>query len=263
MIIGKKTILQSRAWWAVGGFAGIFSVVVLAWCLMPDSPPHWSDIQGAAAQRRWAEAEAGLARWLERSPDDGAAWLMLGGIRDIQGRADEALAAYRKVRRPEPARVQALTLAGEIHLRGHEAAAAERAFRDASLSDSKAVGPRRRLAFLLSLERRTDEARAMLWEIYQITGDPRDLATLVGLGAVDPSADPIGLDTELEPFLKKTPDDPWLLRSRGISLLLRERPSEAEPYLATAASGLADDPAGRQAGLGRMPDRAWQGSGYR
>ena len=55
------------------------------------------------SRRRWPEAEARLLPWLERSPDDGQAWLRLGGVLAFEGRDAEALDALGHVKPADPA----------------------------------------------------------------------------------------------------------------------------------------------------------------
>jgi tetratricopeptide (TPR) repeat protein len=201
-------------------------------------------IQKAIAARRWPEAERRLVDWIASHPDDGNARVMLAVLllgRRNEGEARETLLA---VREGDPARSRAQGLLGEMALQGRRAAEAERAFRDAAARDPKAAEPRRKLVYLLSLQQRTGEVRDLLWELYAIGRDPRLLIDLVmELWAFENDARSPG--SELNEFLARTPDDPYLRRARGLSLLLGGKAAEALPDLEASAVSLADDPVGR------------------
>ena len=212
----------------------------------PDQAVQWSAIHQVMEARRWPEAAGLLERWLARTPEDGRAWLLLGTVRDAQGRPEEALAALRRVAEGDPGWPLAQSTMGEVALRRGDAAGAERAFRRAADRDPNAVDPRRRLVYLLSLQWRIGEAQAMLWELYRLTDDPRHLNSLGELLDVM-RTDGLGLGADLEKFLARDPGNPWLRRAEGLDLLRRGLPAEARPHLAAAAEALDDDPDGRLA----------------
>jgi tetratricopeptide (TPR) repeat protein len=205
---------------------------------------NWQAIQEAVAHQRWAELEARLRSWLNADPEDGNAWTLLGDLLSDRGRADEARAALRRVRESDAAWSEAQRLLGEIAVKRQEAAEAERAFRAAAARDRRAVSPRRRLVYLLSLELRPSETRDVLWQLYGITRDPQYIVDAVHTLWMD--ATEVGKsDRDLEAFLDRTPDDPWLRRAWGLSLLVRGRPADALPHLKAAAEALGNDPLGR------------------
>ena len=86
--------------------------------------------------------------------------------------------------------------------------------------------------------------------MYEIRDDPRVLVDLV-LELLLDQQDVRGLAPELEQFLKSTPDDPFLRRAGGISLLYQGRPDEAMAHLEAAANALVNDPPAFR--TGRMP----------
>ena len=152
-----------------------------------NSEPSQATIEEAVQLKRWDEAEKLLARWVARYPGDGRAWLKLGSVLGIQGRAREAGEAFARVAADDPARGKAQVLLGELANRAFDAAGAERAFRAAAGSgvgteaDPDSVRARTRLLALLIVERRTEEARTILWELFRLTRDPRHLVTLTGM----------------------------------------------------------------------------------
>src|SRR5204862_168960 len=83
--------------------------------------------------------------------------------------------------------------------------------------DRIAIEPRLRLVYILVLERRPAEAHSVLWELYEITHDPRQLADCILVSRLE--ADVRDLGPEIEEFLRQTPEDPWLRRAWGIFLL--------------------------------------------
>ena len=114
------------------------------------------------ARADWAGAEAKLSAWLARHPGDNNALLRLGGVLCTLGRDVEAIAAYGRVAGKARARAEARFQVGELALRRHDLAGAERAFREAAGLDLKAAGPRRRLVFALTLQQRNDEGARRL-----------------------------------------------------------------------------------------------------
>ncbi len=236
---------RTRRWWPA---AAVLLVAALAAALWPRRDPpsrQWTAIEAAIRGRRWPEAEARLVPWLERSPDDGQARLRLGGVLAFEGRHAEAVAALGRIGPTDPAWLPAQTLLGESWMQLHELTKAERAFRAATEGSPTAVDPRRRLVYVLTLSQRGDEARPILWDLYRLTADPRQLATLTGSGAT--TADGRDLAAELMPFLEETPDDPWVRRAWGLLLMRGGRLAEARPHLEAAAGAFEDDPAVRLA----------------
>ena len=168
---------------------------------------------------------------------------MLGGVLFDRGRMEDALAALRQVREVDPGFVNAQTVIGEIAVRQRRLAEAERSFRRAAGLNRRAVEPLERLASLLSLERRPAEARSVLRQLFQITRDPRHLADSILISELE--SEVRDRNPELEEFRKQTPDDPWLARVWGLSLLSRGRSAEALPHLEAAAMAFDEDPLGR------------------
>jgi tetratricopeptide (TPR) repeat protein len=197
----------------------------------------------AADLERWADVEAGLRRWLSQHPHDGNAWVMLGGLLFDRGRDDEALSALRRVKEVDEGWPHSQTLIGEIAIRRHRIAEAERIFEGAAQRDRRAIEPLRRLVYILILERRPAEARSLLWRLYQITRDPRHLADCCRIALVE--ADERDSSAEIGEFLRQTPDDPWLRRAWGLFLLSQGQAAEALPHLETAALAFENDPTGR------------------
>ena len=209
----------------------------------------------ALEQRRWDEAETLLSRWVQRHPKDGRAWVDLATVRGLLGHEDAAREALARVGDDDPARGRALLMLGDLATRRHDREAAEGAFRAAIDRDSGAIEPRNRLVAMLLIQHRVDEATILLWELYDLTGDPRHLLTLTGLELEDRHREQLRdlggererLRTELEPYLERDPDDPWLRRARGLIRFLQGMPNEALPDLDYAARRLENDPEGRLA----------------
>jgi len=187
--------------------------------------------------------EVGLRRRLQRHPQDGDAWELLGGLLFDQGRMEDARMALREVREVDPGWVNAQIVIGEIAIRQRRLAEAEQSFRRAAGRNRRAVEPVERLVSLLSLERRPAEARSVLRRLFQITRDPRHLADSILISELE--SEVRDLNPELEEFLKQTPDDPWLRRVWGLFLLSRARSAEALPHLEAAATAFDEDPLGR------------------
>jgi tetratricopeptide (TPR) repeat protein len=205
--------------------------------------PSLKAIQLAADAQRWGDVEAQLRRWLRRYPRDGNAWEMLGGLFFEQGRTGEAREALDRVREADPGWMHAQVVLAEIAVRERSLAAAERILRRAAARDRRAIEPRLRLVSLLVLESRPAEAWSALRELFAITRDPRHLADSILISQIE--SDIRDLSPEIEEFLARTPDDPWLRRAWGLFLVLRGRPAEALPHLKATAAAFDDDPLAR------------------
>ncbi len=233
-----------RLKWAAGAtllLAVFVSLGSVFW--VSSRQPSLEMIRRAVAARRWAEVEAGLRHWLQRHPQDGDAWEMLGGLLFDQGRLEDALSALRQVREVDAGWVNAQIVIGEIAVRQHRLPEAEQSFRRAAGRNRRAAEPLERLVSLLSLERRPAEARSVLRRLFQITLDPRHLADSILISQLEFEVRDLSL--ELEEFLKQTPDDAWLRRVWGLFLLSRGRSAEALPHLEAAATAFEEDPLGR------------------
>jgi enediyne biosynthesis protein E4 len=170
--------------------------------------------------------------------------MMLARNRLRQQRRGEVADVLRPIPETSAAWVEAQSILGELAIGEHRAGLAEQTFRKLADHESRALEPRQRLFYLFSLQQRTAEARAVLWEMYHIRDDPRILLDLV-LEMLADQEDVRGLAPEIEQFLAKTPDDPFLRRAWGIGLLHQGRASEALPHLEAAARLLENDPIGR------------------
>lgn len=210
----------------------------------PSADAQWRAIRIAIEEHRAHDVEAGLVRWLDAHPDDGTARFLLGELFVGQGRTNEARRALEGLRESDRAWVSAQSLLGELAIKERDAAAAEQTFRRAAERDPTAVPPRQRLIYLFSLEHRAEEARAVLWELYRITGSPTLLADIVfQLGN---SEDDVRENApELKEFLAHSPGDPWVRRASGLTLLYQERPADAFPHLEAAAQAIENDLHGR------------------
>ena len=236
------------------GLLAIGAVVGLTtWKSRLDERARWPAIESAIGQRRWAEADALLARWLEDHPDDGQALLRRGTVLGELGRLDEAEATFDRIDHDDPAWGQGRFRLGDLAIRDDRCAPAERAFLEAIEAEPDAVEPRTRLGYLLFVQRRTDEAWANIREVYRLTHDPRVLVTLTGATLEDSQqirdlgGELDRLRVDLDRFLARTPDDPWLVRARGLLQLQLGQPDQARPDLEAAANAMTDDPIGRMA----------------
>ncbi len=214
-----------------------------AWVRGRHPEVKWRGVEAAIGQKRWGEAADRLTSWLARFPDDGKARLMYGGVLDLLGRGDEAIDAFRAVGVSDPNWPRAQLFLGESAVKRYEATEAELAFRSAAAADPKAVEPRRRLVFLLGLEHRHEEARAVLKELYALKHEARDLITLVVMRSID--LDARDVRPELERYLAREPGDPWLRRAWGLVSLRLGKPKEARPDLEATATAVENDPEGR------------------
>ncbi|WP_169980163.1 FG-GAP-like repeat-containing protein [Tautonia rosea] len=210
----------------------------------PEAEPSWDAILKASQDQQWPQVERLLRDWIDRRDDDGRARLMLAQLLVSSNREGEAARTLAAVPQADPAFAEARSFLGEMALAASDTARAELAFRQAAESDPKAVSPRGRLIYLLSLQLRTAEARETLWEIFEATGEPGVLIDLV-LEATKAEIDVRGIGPEIEQFLRQSPNDPFLRRAHGLALLWKGELTEALPHLEAAAEALVDDPLGR------------------
>jgi tetratricopeptide (TPR) repeat protein len=236
--------IRSRRWALIAGVVVVLSGLGL-WLRSDSSEHRWAAIESALQRQGWSEAEPRLQAWLRRSPDDGKAWLRLGGVLGFERREAESLEAFEHIKPSDPEWLSAQLQIAEIWLNRRQLTRAEGVLRAASDRVLWAVEPRRRLVYVLTLLQRHDEARTTLWELFRLTHDPRQLATLVGL--VSTEADSRDLARELDDFVKVVPDDPWIRRAWGVMLNRIGKKAEALPYLETAAARFENDPIGRLA----------------
>jgi tetratricopeptide (TPR) repeat protein len=208
------------------------------------SSPTWPEIQQAAAAKQWGPLESMLQRWLEAHPRHGEGLLQLAAIRIMRDRRAEAITLLEGV--PETSRFwgPAQATLAELLIKERRAADAEAVCRRHASRDPQALLPRQRLIYLLSLEQRSAEARDLLWQVERIQDDPRVLVDLV-LELLLDQQDVRGFGPELEDFVKRTPDDPFLRRAWGLDLLYQGKAEDAKGHLETAAQSLMNDPIGR------------------
>ncbi len=242
--MSSMRFLEPARWKWLAAAAFVVAVIGLGSMFWASTwEPSLATIRKAFADRRWGDVEAGLRRWLHTHPQDGDAWEMLGGLLFDQGRLNEAIAALRQVREANSGWANAQLILGEIAVRQHRLGDAEASFRQASRRDRRIVAPLERLVSLLTLERRPAEARSALRQLFQITHNSRYLADSILVAELE--SEVRELNPELEDFLKQTPDDPWLQRVWGLSLLSHGRTAEALPHLEAAALAFDEDPLGR------------------
>jgi enediyne biosynthesis protein E4 len=249
MIESRSGAIRKRRYYRwlalIGVFVGAVAGVVAMFRsqLFPGSP-NWVDIQRAAASGRSTEVDSLLERWILVHPEDDKARMMLARNRLRRQRRGAVAEVLLPIPETSSAWLEAQSILGELAIGEHRAALAERIFRRLADHGSTALEPRQRLFYLFSLQQRTAEARAVLWEMYHIRDDPRILLDLV-LELLADKEDVRGLAPEIEQFLATTPSDPFLRRASGMGLLHQGRASEALPHLEAAARLLENDPNGR------------------
>lgn len=228
---------------------GIVSLALVLGTILGCGPkaspaPAWSEIEAATRAQQWPRVESLLTRWLGVHPGHGQASVMLAAL--LSARNDDRAAGdvLQKVAPADPWASRARFGLGEIALKSSNAAEAEREYLAAANLDPKAMEPRQKLIYLYGLQQRSDEARQQLWGIHEATNDPRVLIDLV-LELTKPDLDVRGVGQEIQVFLAKTPEDPFLRRSWGLALLGQGRFDEAYPHLQAASASLVNDPWGR------------------
>ena len=94
-----KPLVRSRWLLALSASAIIMGAIARCTYLRGIDPARqWQTIGETLTARRLDQAERFLTQWVKQFPDDGNAWLWLGGLLQEQNRPEEALAALRKVK---------------------------------------------------------------------------------------------------------------------------------------------------------------------
>lgn len=238
------------------GLAGVAGLIALIlWGISPSDDRRWKAIEQAVQRQQWDDAERRLASWVARHPDDGRAWLLHGQALTSLGRDDEARQALARIPEDDPSWIQAQMGLGTLATQRHDRIEAERAFRAVMEREPEAIEPKVRLLGLLLIQRRQEEARALLWDVFRQSGDPRQLVSLTNIALEDRhqeifrdlAGDGDRLRKELESYLDRSPDDPWLRRGRGLLRLEQGDPAGALADLELANRVMDDDPAVRLA----------------
>jgi cytochrome c-type biogenesis protein CcmH/NrfG len=92
-------------------------------------PPTWAEILRASSGERWTELEAKLDRWIRVYPKDARACWMLGKVRLRLERRDAAALVLSSIPESSATWTQAQSILGEMAIREHRAAVAERIYR--------------------------------------------------------------------------------------------------------------------------------------
>ncbi len=210
----------------------------------PPAPEGWPAIEAGIQGNRWDEVEPRLTAWVKDHPKDGRALVVLVGLRNAQGRLDEAKTAAGRVDPSDPNWLGAWMLLGDSAFQRKDAPEATQIYQSIVQRLPDQVLARTRLVYLMSIQLRTAEARRYAWELFRLRPAAEPLADLVQQ-LFQPENDVRSLNDDLDQFQARTLDDPFLCRARGLSLHWRGRSEEARPLLEKAAAGLADDPLGR------------------
>jgi tetratricopeptide (TPR) repeat protein len=275
--------VNRRGWWIGAGTLAVSAAAVPIFARRAARPDEVArTVRDAIVSRQWGRAESILVPHLRRHPEDGRAWLQLGSVRGLLGREEEALAALRRVPEVDPAWPRAQVLIGDLAQKRYDAAGAERAYRAALAREPDAIVPREKLLGLLFALWRKDEAITILADLHRLTADSRHLVAWTGLSLEEAqpqqlrelSGELARLEADLDRFLSKAPDDPWLRRARGLLRFEQGRTAEARADLEAVAHRIEDDPVGRlalgeclmslgdrsglDASLGPVPDRPAQ-----
>ncbi|WP_169977548.1 FG-GAP-like repeat-containing protein [Tautonia rosea] len=238
------------------GLASVAGLIALIlWGTAPSDDRRWKAIEQAMQRQQWNDAERRLASWVVEHPNDARACLLLGQALTSLDRDDEAEAALERIPEGDPVWIQAQMGLGTLAMQEHDRVEAERAFRAVLEREPEAVEPKVRLLGLLLVQRRQEEARALLWDVFRISGDPRQLVSLTNIALEDRhqeifrdlAGDGDRLRKELEPYLDRSPDDPWLRRARGLLRAEQGDPSGALADLEFANRAMDNDPAVRLA----------------
>jgi tetratricopeptide (TPR) repeat protein len=260
-------------------------VVVLAgwnaWWAWDDRPVEdLETIAGWMGSGRRGEAEQALRRRVRRSPHDGAARLLLGRLLAARGDRAGAVDQWRRVPSWWPAKAEALFDEGWTLLDADRPREAEAAWRACLVDDplhpipaALVTAAARELVRLKVLEGLRDEARAVLWGMFDRSGSDSRASILVDLLRIDlePVA-PGEAAARLRRFVATTPDDGEARRAlaraeqalghaaeanRQIEACLAARPDDLDAWRDRLAI-LRDqgDRAGVAACLARLPEAA-------
>jgi tetratricopeptide (TPR) repeat protein len=228
---GKRIWAGRLAFWIL-----ILGLVGLnAWWVWDARPLESSTtISGWIERKHLNEAERELRRWLRQSPYHGEARTLLAQVLAARGDYLGSAKQLHRVPRWWPTKGEALVLEGQAFLNADRARDAEAAWKACMVDDPLHLVPApslataaRELIGLYRLEGRDDEARAVLWTLYdraEPASHPSLLARLLNLYLEhEPPADAADM---LRHLIETTPDD-WEAR-RALARAEQARGQSAE-----------------------------------
>jgi len=205
----------------------------------------------------WQRARRGLSRYLRWHPDDGEALLLLGSVCRELGDYSGALDALRRVPGQSSVKPYALFEEGELHWAHKRAGEAERCWRKALELDRTSARPSGdrhpseltlwalgRLADLYLLQSRDDEARHVLWILFDSMpkSDAAAVDLLLRLTAIElEEENPKNAITELKPCAAAEPENFNVKSALMLYYLRAGMPEKAAELAGQLARHAAED----------------------
>ncbi len=167
---------------AVGRYAEAVDCYRRCTTLEPGRVETWVNLAAAArAGGDLTTAVSAQQALLQRRPDDAAAHGDMGTLLAEAGRAEDAVASYRRALLLDATRSDTRMNLANVLLGLGRVAEAEACYREALANDPGALWARRALVTMLDQQNRVDEAEAVLAETPGGVSDPGDWLTLGNL----------------------------------------------------------------------------------
>jgi tetratricopeptide (TPR) repeat protein len=211
------------------------------------STPMVSEVKALARAGQYARAQALLAHYLQRHPDDDQAHLLMAQLATEPTQAQPVLAleSLRAIRPTSPKQSAVLKFVeGKAHYQEARYDLAEACWREAQQLDSTVPEAGWALLDLLDKEGRKDEAHALGMQLHEIEPDPRDqVRILLEVARLDlESPMPQSQVHLFEPLVKQHLANLPLSLSVGIALIRLNRREEGLKILQDALNDHPDSP---------------------
>jgi tetratricopeptide (TPR) repeat protein len=201
--------------------------------------PSLDDVRALARVRRFAQAQALLARYLKAYPHNPRARLLMAELTTEPGNAhpEVALAQLRGIR-PDNLKQGALVsfFAGKAHYQEGRYDLAESSWAEALRLDPIVPEAGWMLVDLLEKEGRNEEAHRLGMCMHAVEPDPRDrVKILLEMSRLDiETVDPLSQVILFEPLVKKHPENLPLSLTLGLAMIRANRSEEGLKLLEVA-----------------------------
>jgi tetratricopeptide (TPR) repeat protein len=206
--------------------------------------PTWVEVTKSIDKGNLTDADRMLTIYVKAHPKDSRAKIQQAQVKFKQNEWSAGERILETIKPDDENSLAALNLLGESSIRRKDAPSAERYFQTLTERLPRGLPPRQRLIFLYSMQLRTAEARKILWQLYEIEKNPKQLVDMTQV-LFQVENDVRGFGDDLDQWYKTSPDNPFIRRAMGLSLHWRGRASEALPHLEAAAANLENDLTGR------------------
>lgn len=205
-----------------------------------------AEAEALIAKTDWKAAEAKLAVWLAKHPDDARALFDAGYVSDAQDKTDDAAGFYRRAVKADPKSFESRLSLGLLLARRGKLDEARPELAAATQLDPGDAGPAikaRAWRALAQIDRKSDPSQASsdLLEALKLSPEtPRD--TLLAAELADASNQPEAAEAAYRRVLAKDAKNPEANAGLAHVLIAQRKYPDAETALRTALQQSPDDP---------------------